>query len=209
MIETSEKTAELFEAMSLFQGQVKNAGKNAVNPHWKNKYADLSAVIEAVKEPLTEQGLFVSQFPSGDQSLTTIVGHVSGQWMKATMQMKAKDPSNPQNVGSCITYARRYALAACLGIAQEDDDGNSASNTDPRSIKKSVPNFDMVKKVTFTLKDNYDTANPHHKNYLAKLFSKYGIKSPDQMKSISADMVGVQLKDIEHEIMLIAGKVDQ
>lgn len=125
----SESINEIAAALSKAQAVIAGAVKDKTNPHFKSDYADLASVWDACRIPLTNHGLSVAQTAATDDgrvNVTTILMHVSGQWIRDTLAMKpTKD--DPQGVGSCITYARRYALAAMVGVAPEDDDGNAAS----------------------------------------------------------------------------------
>lgn len=125
----SETINELAAALAKAQGIMESAAKDTVNPFFKSRYADLAAVWEVARKPLSDNALALTQHPSTDGNIVTVetaLCHASGQWMASQLTMLAKDAS-PQAIGSCITYARRYALASVLGIASEDDDdGNSA-----------------------------------------------------------------------------------
>ncbi len=126
---TSDTTAILFAAVSTAQSQFAGAKKDAVNPAFRSKYADLASVWDAVREHLTENKLAIIQIPTAEQNVvtvTTILTHASGEWISGELAMTS-EKFTPQGIGSCITYARRYALSAFLGIAPEDDDGNEAS----------------------------------------------------------------------------------
>jgi hypothetical protein len=126
-MEKSENIAELTKALSKFQSEVNNVKKDATNPFFKSKYASLENVWDAVRDPLTKNGLALSQFPSGENELTSVLMHSSGQFLAMSIKMMVKEQT-PQGLGSAITYMRRYAMGAILGIAtEEDDDGNHAS----------------------------------------------------------------------------------
>ena len=124
----SEQINELAAALAKAQGQIEGAKKDSINPHFKNRYADLASVWDACREALTTNGLSVVQSAENCEAgygVTTMLLHTSGQWMRGTLYLKpAKD--DPQGAGSALTYARRYALAAMIGIAPEDDDANAA-----------------------------------------------------------------------------------
>jgi len=125
----SETIADLAAALAKAQASIKGALKSSENPFFKSKYADLSAVWEACREPLTKNGLAISQHAGGDGTtvqVETVLLHSSGQWISSTLTMRPTK-SDPQAFGSAITYARRYALAAIVGVVTEDDDGNAAS----------------------------------------------------------------------------------
>ena len=124
----SEEINELATALSLSQGEIENASKNAANPHFKSKYADLAEIINCVRPVFSKHGLSVMQFPSyegGVVSVETVIAHKSGQWMSGTISAPVSK-QDAQGVGSATTYCRRYALAAAACLAQEDDDAESA-----------------------------------------------------------------------------------
>lgn len=120
---------ELLAALAKAQGQISHAKKDKKNPFFKSSYADLSSVWEACREPLASNGLSVIQTVEGSKTemfLVTWLGHSSGQWIKSKLPMMLQK-FDPQSQGSAITYARRYALSAMVGIcAEEDDDGERA-----------------------------------------------------------------------------------
>jgi hypothetical protein len=156
-MEKSEPIIELSKALAKFQAEVKAVPKNGLNPYFKSKYATLEDVITTIKEPLSKNGLSFSQFPTGDNELSTILMHESGQYLKATCKINPKD-NTPQGVGSAITYMRRYAISAILGLAtDEDDDGNAASKEDPKNSLKMV-----------AFKKAITTATPEHLNDFSK-----------------------------------------
>ncbi len=127
----SESINEIAAALSKAQGVMKAAAKDADNPFFKSKYADLPSVVFAVKQPLADNGLSYVQSPSylketGMVTVDMLLMHSSGQWIAGSVQVPT-NKGDAQGVGSAITYARRYILAAMLGVvADEDDDGNKA-----------------------------------------------------------------------------------
>lgn len=123
----SESIKEIATALVKFDAEVAKIKKGSENPFFKNKYARLPDILDAIKEPLNKCGLTVKQFPVGSHQLSTLVMHTSGEWLESTYEMRpSKD--DPQGEGSRITYQRRYALGAVLGLnIDEDDDGNKAS----------------------------------------------------------------------------------
>ncbi len=130
MIETSQEFTEVAKALVEVQKVLQGAKKDSLNPFHKSKYADLTSVWEACREPLTANGLSVVQTvgsaENGYLQLTTMLLHTTGQFVRDTLVMKLKEDT-PQGVGSAITYARRYALASIVGVCPEDDDGESAT----------------------------------------------------------------------------------
>jgi hypothetical protein len=127
----SESIANLALALSIVQGKLTYAVKDSANPFFKSRYADLESVWDACRLLLSENGLAVLQFPGeycdGAMSLTTILTHKSGEWIGQEMSVPVTKPDS-QGCGSCLSYMRRYALAAVVGVVQSDDDGNAASN---------------------------------------------------------------------------------
>jgi hypothetical protein len=136
-MEKSDSIKNLALALSSFQATVEAVKKDSDNPFFHSKYASLDNTLATIKEPLIEAELAISQFPDGN-GLTTILMHtVSGEWIQSTMSVPLAK-NDPQGAGSAITYMRRYALGAILGLATEtDDDGNTAST--PATGTKTAP----------------------------------------------------------------------
>ena len=136
MLQKSDNISGLAKALVTFQGEVENIKKDANNPFFKSKYASLANILDGIREPLSKHGLSFCQFPSGDGELTTILMHSSGEYLCDTFKMSPVK-NDPQALGSAITYARRYTLAAVLGLnVQEDDDGNAASGKENKVADK-------------------------------------------------------------------------
>lgn len=127
---TSTEIEKLATAYAKMQGQTAVLKKDALNPFFNSKYADLSAVVEVIKKPFADNELSYIQCPEiddfGNVILLTRVMHSSGQWLEFTLRMKPLK-ADPQGVGSAIAYCRRYALQSVSGLAAADDDGNDAS----------------------------------------------------------------------------------
>ena len=124
----SEQINELAAALSRAQASITGALKDSANPFFKSKYADLASCWDACRKQLTDNGLSVIQttdIVSDTVVVRTTLAHSSGQWVSGILPVKAKD-DGPQAQGSGITYARRYALAAIVGLAQIDDDAEAA-----------------------------------------------------------------------------------
>lgn len=136
---TSPDVAELAKALAKAQTDIKAATKDRSNPFFHSKYATLDSVWDACRIPLTSNGLCVLQGANSQGkavTVTTMLLHSSGQWVRDQLTMDAKDAS-PQAIGSAITYARRYALGAMVGVvAEEDDDGNAAQQAVPAPARQ-------------------------------------------------------------------------
>lgn len=125
---TSEQINELAAALAKAQGEMDGAKKDAANPFFKSKYADLASVRDACIPALSKHGIAVFQSPSAEGaivSVVTLLAHSSGQWVRGVASCTAKDDS-PQSVGSATTYLRRYSLQSFAGVAPEDDDAEAA-----------------------------------------------------------------------------------
>lgn len=126
----SEKIDQIAEALIAVQSEMGTVTKENENPYFKSKYADLAAVHRLCMPILTKNGLCVSQVCAPSEKgvkIVTLLLHKSGQYLGSELEM-IPTKMDPQGIGSAITYARRYALMAIIGlVAEEDDDGNAAS----------------------------------------------------------------------------------
>jgi len=141
-MDTSHANPALFAALAAAQGEIENAAKNAANPHFRSKYADLAEVLNTVRPVFAKNGLSMLQstgFDGALVSVTTLVAHKDGGFLTAVAScVPAK--TDAQGVGSATTYLRRYSAAAVAGIAQEDDDGTAAAhNGKPQPVTKVNP----------------------------------------------------------------------
>lgn len=133
---TSEFIKEIAAALNKAQAEIINPELNKVNPFHKSRYCDLPETIRCMKEAFARHGLSVVQSPgdaNGVPILETRVMHLSGEWIETvTPLIMPGDKATMQSLGGCITYARRYALAAlCNVAAEDDDDGNAVSTHKP------------------------------------------------------------------------------
>ena len=118
------------KALAAAQAEIENVTKDKTNPAFKSQYATLAAVLDVCRPVLSKNGIALIQSPGNDGNavtLTTTLAHESGEYMTSTVGV-VPGKFDAQGLGSAVTYLRRYALAAICGVAQEDDDGNAASN---------------------------------------------------------------------------------
>jgi hypothetical protein len=116
------------------------AAKDSANPFFKSKYADLASVWEAIRKPLSSNGLALVQFPRSNDAgveVETLLIHSSGEWVAETLHLPVSK-HDAQGVGSAITYARRYGLQSVAGVAPDDDDGNAAAASPARQAAKPI-----------------------------------------------------------------------
>lgn len=134
-VEMSPSVGEIAKALSSVQSELEVV-KGSTNPHFRSKYADLAAVVEAALGGLNKAGIAVLQptaiGPEGQPYVVTTLVHTSGEWIRGWYPIVAKDQSDPQKLGAGFTYARRYSLLAMICAAPEDDDdGNTAAAKAP------------------------------------------------------------------------------
>lgn len=139
----SENIGKLALALSKAQAKITGALTDSSNPFFKSKYADLASVMDAIRIPFSENELSVTQLveeKEGKHYLITMLMHSSGEYVTSAYPLIIKDLNNPQSIGSVMTYARRYNLAAVSGVAQVDDDGEAANNRihEQKSLAKPI-----------------------------------------------------------------------
>tara|TARA_Y100000310_G_scaffold281426_1_gene301888 strand:+ start:710 stop:1390 length:681 start_codon:yes stop_codon:yes gene_type:complete len=125
----SESIKAIAPALLAAQKAIKKVSKTADNPYFKSKYADLVAVIDATKKPLNDNDIVFLQAVGGNGDgpyVETVLLHTSGEWVSTQTPIYCKKPDDPQAFGSGVTYSKRYALQALLGLPSEDDDGEAA-----------------------------------------------------------------------------------
>ena len=129
-INTTTPESQLNASFVKALGELRNVAKNAVNPHFRNRYASLDAILDDVRPILASHNLGLSQeplFEDGKAGVVTRIIHASGETRESTLLLPIKDQT-AQGVGSALTYAKRYAISSILGItADDDDDGELAS----------------------------------------------------------------------------------
>lgn len=137
---SSPTIANLAAALCKFQGMVAPSLKDGKNPHFNSRFATLDSILETIRASLCECGLAISQ-PSqptdpGLVAIETVLMHESGEWLSGVVVLPMTK-LDPQQAGSAITYGRRYALAAMLGLSQTDDDAELHRTTE--NAKRPAP----------------------------------------------------------------------
>lgn len=138
-MDKSENITELVKALINIQPLLKPAIKDKTNPFFKSKYADHAGVWDSCRDLLKDNKLAVSQICGIDANgsyLETVLMHESGQWISGKYPLRAVKADDPQALGSAMTYARRYNLAAILGVVTDDDDAEGAMERQPESRQK-------------------------------------------------------------------------
>lgn len=159
-MEKSEEIDKLATALAKFQGSLEQPSLNSevkvktkTGGEYKFKYADLSECKRAAKQPLADNELSVCQLIEDDYSIRTILLHSSGQWISSKVRMPS-NTADAQSIGSAITYAKRYAFCAILGIVADDDEdaniasGNTTQKEQPLEQPKKTTNSRVKKELT-------------------------------------------------------------
>lgn len=159
-MDKSEEIDKLAIALAKFQGSLEQPSLNSevkvrtkTGGEYKFKYADLSECKRAAKQPLADNELSVCQLIEDDYSIRTILLHSSGQWISSKVRMPS-NTADTQSIGSAITYAKRYAFCAILGIVADDDEdaniasGNTAQKEQPKEQPKKTANSRVKKELT-------------------------------------------------------------
>jgi hypothetical protein len=191
MIHRSESIVNLAAALTVAQGEFGPVAKNAENPHFRSKFADFQAILSAVVPILTKNNLAVSQHPcvhEGVDALETMLLHSSGEYLTSTMLLHLDKPGM-QALGSAITYSKRYALLAILGIGtfDEDDDGNAAQAHAERTTNQksgiSEAQMKLINSLTTERKFPVDV-----KDYVSEIVGRE-VASPKSLTSLEARKV--------------------
>jgi hypothetical protein len=163
-VNTSENVNEIAAALAKAQGAVLGAKKDADNPFFKSKYADLASVVDAIRKAFADNCLSYVQTPCTNEKdevgVETLLMHSSGQWIKGESFYVPVTKHDAQGFGSALTYTRRYALAAMAGVAQVDDDGNAAAATKPLK-----PAFAAAHTARDTAVDEYNRMTPEEQQW--------------------------------------------
>ena len=202
----SETISALAAALAKAQGAIKPAPMDRDNPFFKSKYATLTSLWESARAALSANGLSVVQTTdfseSGDLVLISTLMHSSGEWVGSAYPVRAKD-GTPQALGSALTYARRYAFGALVGLtSDDDDDGNAANGTNsahPQTRKEAPPQSNPAPAATVTTTGNGGGAGNGH----AAKASDGALKA---FHAVGARLYGQNWDAKRHEIVRAATK---
>lgn len=139
----AEEMKNLYKALAKFRQQLKQPAKDGANPYFKSTYVTLDGVIKAVDTALEGTGLsYIQETATSDglPAVRTVLFHEDGGTMASGwLSLPLKNGATPQDVGSLLTYAKRYQLAAFFGVSSDvDDDGNSASSQGDQRYPQSA-----------------------------------------------------------------------
>lgn len=192
-------------AFAKAQTEMQNPGFDSTNPHFRNKFASLAAVRNAVVPVLAKNGISVSQDLSsveGSVSCLTILTHSSGQQMRFGPLVLPVSKNDAQGFGSAATYARRYSLMAVAGVVGDDDDDANAATGKPAAAQGHDPRGEMgqntpvaeVMKAAATMRDIMDMDIEEPIKAL-KVLDFHDVLNKDQDLYVrAADELGSKLK---------------
>lgn len=158
-MKTSDQINEIAKAMSEAQNKIKPALKDGLNPHFRSKYTSIAGVWESLREPMTSNGLTIWQDVTTHEkgvSVETRIVHSSGQWVEFGPLTMPVGKADAQGFGSCISYAKRYALCAAIGIVSTDEDDDAVSAVDKSSgevVKHPLITQEQVKTIIAMTKE--------------------------------------------------------
>ncbi len=202
----------IFAAFVKAQKEFGPALKTSTNPHFKSRYADLAACVEAVIDALNANGIAMIQKSHESETgvaIETVFLHESGETISSGILKVPAQKNDPQGYGSALTYARRYSLMAACGIAPEDDDGNAAQKARPAPPKAApaptLDNEDMddLKQLAKTLTQPVEGENNVSSAYDMLVFNQldnekkrvlWAMLSPATKKAISAEKLNRAIK---------------
>lgn len=183
---TSPSINKLSVAFAKAFANIGKAHKGSTNPHYRSSYASLEEVMDAVKEPLAEQGIAVLQLPSVSETglpmLETVILHESGEFIASHMPVICAKQNDPQALGSAITYAKRYALQAALFVPSVDDDGEGAMHRKPEPQRTQQPKPQAPQEAPVESSEP-TFAGPNHKK-LFQTFIELGISDLEFMAAM-------------------------
>jgi hypothetical protein len=194
-MKTSETITKIAPALVKAIGSIQGAAKDGKNPHFRSSYATLSSVVDAARLPLLENGIAVVQCQGGITESNTVVMstrllHTSGEWLETVCEAKPKS-FTPQDIGSSITYLRRYGLMAAVNMPAEDDDGNGSSLGKQQDDVKSVDLEPMLIKISESM-DNDSLATVAKEIKSAKLPANAKAKLRQAWAEQKATLIAVE-----------------
>ena len=203
-MDKSESIAKLAAALCEAQKTELFALTSKKNPFFKSKYADLSSVWDAIRLPLTSNGLAITQTFANDNmdgvTIETALMHISGEYISGSLHIKP-EKNTPQGTGSAITYGRRYALMAIIGISPEDDDGERAMarklNKQNETPKTTTNKPDVPDDVIGDKKDDLKDMETWHAFITRKQLSQSEIKEFEKYISESAKSLGMDAETLK------------
>ena len=183
---------ELLAALIAAKKEFKPVLKDSVNPHYRNKYASLSAILEAVEQPLLDRGLVVIQLIQADDTGTVLITrlfHESGQSIESKYPLP--QVGDIQKMGSAITYAKRYSISALLSVVGEEDDDAESLRQAPTQKKSDITNrFSAAdQEKTSRVRSAREAAGLSQEQVVEILRTRFGVERPQQLTTEQVDQL--------------------
>ena len=177
---------KLLPALVEAKKNFKPISKDSINPHYKKKYASLSAILEAIEPALLEQSLLISQAVQ-ESLLVTRLYHASGQFLEAVYVLPSIE--DMQKVGSAITYAKRYSICGLLSVvADEDDDAESLkTSSTPTRAKPKTQTYNEDLEKTSQVRTAREAAGLSQQQVIDLLQSNFGVDKPQKLTTQQVD----------------------
>ena len=193
MLQTSQNTEKLDNALSKAQGELKNATLDKVNPFFKSKYADLSTVLLTVRPVLSANGISISQWPTYREgsNLVHLVTRVAcgGQWMLSESALPSAK-KDAHGYAAAITYLKRISLSAIIGVSfEEDDDGNATIPPKQAKANQAPQKVDPTKIVNAFKALGYD--RQHLETYVGKPLEQLTKADSDSLKKYYKELIAL------------------
>lgn len=184
-METSPSISKIATALVKSQGEMSKASKDATNPFFKSKYADLNSIREACIPALNSNGISILQpiiQEGGKNYVRTLLLHESGEFLDSFTEVVCSKQNDAQAFGSALTYARRYGMQSMVNVGSEDDDGQKASQPakptlEPVYVDSLLNRMDMCKNLA-ELKQFFEALKPIEKQ------NQLIINNKEQLKTV-------------------------
>jgi hypothetical protein len=188
-MQQSEETSDLFAAMAKAQAEIKNPGKNTKNTYYKNEYADLTSVLNAIRPVAAAHGLsFIQSVDMVDERVTiqSQVSHASGQWIRCSAMVPLPQQSKnvPQDIGIISTYIRRYQAQSMFCINAEED-------TDAQTLSERQVSLDLDAKKAAHIDALLDSTRSNR----AKFLEIYQVKKIEDLNDTQYHAAVKQLQE--------------
>lgn len=141
-MQKSDQIGSLVTAMAKAQAEITNPPLDSVNPHFKNRYASLAVHLESIRAPFARHGLVMLQGVANGNGMvvvTTMIAHSSGEWISSAMEMPMPDRATAQQIGSIVTYLRRYSLASMALITGDEEDDAETDRVARQKPSGAIP----------------------------------------------------------------------
>jgi hypothetical protein len=199
---TSEAINEISLDLSKAQAVIVNPAKDGNNPHFRSKYATLDTGLNIVRECMSKHNISVVQATRVEGNvlmLDTRLAHKSGQWIEAEYPVCAF-PAKQQEMGSALTYSRRYSLFSLVGIAGEEDDDGNAAVTATQAPKREKPSELTATQSSEVLKDLTETLKKCVSNTALLEWADANRSKTENLTKVDKTTIGQEYTNMEAKL---------